>query len=156
MVEVRGLEDVIAADSSICYIDGARGILSYRGIDIHELAEKSSFEEVCFLLWEGRLPRAGELSQTREAIGRERALPAEALELLERFYRRSAPMEALRKVVSSLSATDPDVRDMSPARNRRKAVRLTGQIATAIAVFHRLRQGKNAVPPDAGRPHADD
>ena len=57
MVAVRGLEGVVAADSSICYIDGARGILSYRGIDIHELAQRSSFEEVCFLLWEGRLPR---------------------------------------------------------------------------------------------------
>jgi citrate synthase len=156
MVEVRGLEDVVAADSSICYIDGARGILSYRGIDIHELAEKSNFEEVCFLLWEGRLPRAGELSQIREAIGRERGLPAEALELLERFSRISAPMDALRTVVSSLSATDPDARDMSLAGNRRKAVRLTGQVATAVAAFHRLRQGKDAVPPDPGRTHADD
>jgi citrate synthase len=156
MVEVRGLEDVVAADSSICYIDGARGILSYRGIDIHELADKSNFEEVCFLLWEGRLPRAGELSQIREAIGRERGLPAETLELLERFSRRSAPMDALRTVVSSLSAADPDARDMSPAGNRRKAVRLTGQVATAVAAFHRLRQGRDAVPPDPGRTHADD
>src|ERR1700693_4693490 len=131
MVEVRGLEDVIAADSSICYIDGARGILSYRGIDIHELAEKSSFEEVCFLLWEGRLPRAGELSQIREAIGRERARPAKTLELVERFSGRSAPMDALRTVVSSLSATDPDARDMSPAGNRRKGARPTGQRGTA-------------------------
>ena len=61
MVEVKsfkeGLEDVVAADSAICYIDGTRGILSYRGIDIHDLAENSSFEEVCYLLWEGRLPR---------------------------------------------------------------------------------------------------
>ena len=75
MVEVRGLEDVVAADSSICYIDGARGILSYRGIDIHELAQKSSFEEICFLLWEGRLPRSAELGETREAIG-ERTRPS--------------------------------------------------------------------------------
>jgi citrate synthase len=156
MVEVRGLEDVVAADSSICYIDGARGILSYRGIDIHELAEKSSFEEVCFLLWEGRLPRAAELGQTREAIGRERALPPEALELLERFGKNSAPMDALRTVVSSLSASDPDARDMSPAANRRKTVRLTGQIATAVAAFHRLRLRKAPVAPDPGRAHADD
>src|SRR5678815_2895331 len=69
MVEVEGLADVVAADSSICYIDGERGILSYRGIDIHELAEKSSFEEVCFLLWEGRLPRREELEETRRRIG---------------------------------------------------------------------------------------
>src|SRR5881397_3057780 len=102
----QGLEDIVAAPSSICFIDGERGILSYRGIDIHELAQKSSFEEVCFLLWEGRLPRSAELGETREAIGRERALPPEALELLERFGRNSAPMDALRTVVSSLSASD--------------------------------------------------
>lgn len=156
MVEVRGLEDVVAADSSICYIDGARGILSYRGIDIHELAEKSSFEEVCFLLWEGRLPRAEELAAMREAIGRERALPSEALGLLGRMSRKGAPMDALRTTVSALSETDPDARDMSPQANRRKAVRLTGQIATAVAAFHRLRQGKAAVPPDPGRTHAED
>src|SRR5439155_12927027 len=66
MVEVRGfkegLEDVVAAESGICFIDGDRGILSYRGIDIHQLADSSTFEEVCFLLWEGRLPRAAELA----------------------------------------------------------------------------------------------
>jgi citrate synthase len=156
MVEVRGLEDVVAADSSICYIDGARGILSYRGIDIHELAEKSTFEEVCFLLWEGKLPRNAELSEMRDAIGRQRAVPAETLELIARLAARSAPMDALRTTVSALSETDPDARDMSPAANRRKAVRLTGQIATVVAAFHRLRQGKAVVPPDPGRSHADD
>src|SRR5204862_6183058 len=71
MVEVQGLADVVAADSSICYIDGDRGILSYRGIDIHGLAEKSSFEEVCFLLWESRLPRRDELARVRGEIGNE-------------------------------------------------------------------------------------
>ena len=80
MVEVQGLVDVVAADSSICYIDGERGILSYRGIDIHELAEKSSFEEVCFLLREGRLPRLDELERTRAEIGRERTVPAETID----------------------------------------------------------------------------
>ncbi|MFY9552174.1 MAG: citrate/2-methylcitrate synthase, partial [Thermoanaerobaculia bacterium] len=62
MTETQGLEDVVAADSAISYIDGERGVLSYRGIDIHELAGKASFEEVCFLLWEGRLPRRDELA----------------------------------------------------------------------------------------------
>ncbi len=86
MVEVKGfkegLEDVVAADSSICYIDGGRGILSYRGIDIHDLADKSTFEEVCFLLWEGRLPRREELEKARRELGQERTLPQEMLELL--------------------------------------------------------------------------
>ena len=156
MVGVRGLEGVVAADSSICYIDGARGILSYRGIDIHDLAEKSPFEEVCFLLWEGRLPRREELAAMRGAIGGQRAVPPQTLELVGRLAARSAPMDALRTAVSALCETDPDARDMSPEANRRKAVRLTGQIATVVAAFHRLHQGKAFVPPDPGRSHADD
>ncbi len=156
MVGVRGLENVVAADSSICYIDGARGILSYRGIDIHELAGKSTYEEVCSLLWEGRLPRKAELEATRAAIGRERAVPREFLSLLATLARTAAPMDALRTGVSALADSDPDVRDMSEASNRRKAARLTGQVGTLVAAYHRLRQGKPVVPPDPDRTHADD
>ena len=92
----------------------------------------------------------------RGAIGEERAVPPQTLELVGRLAARSAPMDALRTAVSALSETDPDARDMSPEANRRKAVRLTGQIATVVAAFHRLRQGKAFVPPDPGRSHADD
>jgi 2-methylcitrate synthase len=152
----EGLEDVVATQSSICYIDGARGILSYRGIDIHELAERSSFEEVCFLLWEGRLPRRDELETTRVEIGRGRALPPDVVELLSRLAGRSVPMDALRTAVSALSDFDPDARVSSPEGNRRKAARLTGQVATIVAALQRLRQGKTVVPPDPGRDHADD
>ena len=156
MVEVRGLEDVVAAESSICYIDGARGILSYRGIDIHDLAAGSTFEEVCFLLWAGRLPRREELEVTRADIGRERAIPRELLGLLATLARTSSPMAALRTAVSALADSDPDAGDMSEAANRRKAVRLTAQMGTLVAAYHRLRQRKEVVPPDPGRPHADD
>jgi citrate synthase len=151
-----GLEDVVAADSSICYIDGERGILSYRGIDIHELAEKSTFEEVCFLLWEGRLPRREELEEVRGAIGAERGLPPEMLELLSSIVPHLTPMDALRTMVSALAETDPDVRDMSRPANRRKAVRLTGQIGTIVAGHHRLRQGQPVVTPDPSLGHAED
>jgi citrate synthase len=160
MVEVKGfkegLEDVVAADSSICYIDGNRGVLSYRGIDIHELAEKSSFEEVCYLLWEGRLPRREELEETRRRIGQERTLPQEMLELLSSLVPHLTPMDALRTMVSALAETDPDVRDMSPAANHRKSVRLTGQIATIVAAHHRLREGQPVVDPDLSLGHAED
>jgi citrate synthase len=156
MLEARGLEDVVVAESSICYIDGKRGILSYRGIDIHELAEKSTFEEICFLLWEGRLPKSEELAATRSAIAEERAIPRELLSLIASLARTSLPVDALRTAVSALSASDPDALDMSPAGNRRKAVRLTGQIATIVAAFQRLRQGQAVVPPDPGRTQADD
>jgi 2-methylcitrate synthase len=156
MTETQGLEDVVAADSAISFIDGERGVLSYRGIDIHELAAKSTFEEVCFLLWEGRLPKSAELAATQAAIGQERAIPRELLGLMSAFVRSAVPMDALRTSVSALSAFDPDANDMSPEANRRKAVRLTGQMATLVAAIHRLREGKAVVPPDPGRTHADD
>ncbi len=160
MVEVKGfkegLEDVVAADSTICYIDGDRGILSYRGIDIHDLAENSTFEEVCFLLWEGRLPRREELDALRRSIGVERALPPEMLELLASIVPHLTPMDALRTTVSALAETDPDVRDMSREANRRKAIRLTGQLAAIVAADHRLRNGQPVVDADPSLFHAED
>ncbi|HEY3203248.1 MAG TPA: citrate/2-methylcitrate synthase [Thermoanaerobaculia bacterium] len=156
MTEVRGLEDVVAADSGICYIDGDKGVLSYRGIDIHELSAKSSFEEVCFLLWERRLPRKEELEALRTEIGRGRVLPSRTLELLATLARHLSPMDALRTVVSALVETDPDGASMSAAANRRKAVRLTGQLGTIVAGLHRIRQDKVVVAADPGRTHADD
>jgi citrate synthase len=160
MVEVKGfkegLEDVVAADSAICYIDGTRGILSYRGIDIHELAENSTFEEVCYLLWEGRLPRRGELETLSRSLGAERTLPPEMLTLLTSLVPHLTPMDAVRTMVSALAETDPDVRDMSLPGNRRKAIRLTGQIATIVAAHHRIREGKPVVAPDPSLPHAQD
>ena len=160
MVEVKGfkegLEDVVAADSAICYIDGERGILSYRGIDIHDLAENSTFEEVCFLLWEGRLPRREELETLSRSLGAERKLPPEMLELLSSLVPHLTPMDTVRTMVSALAETDPDVRDMSLPGNRRKAVRLTGQIATIVAAHHRIREGQPLVEPDPSLPHAQD
>ena len=160
MVEVKGfkegLEDVVAADSAICYIDGTRGILSYRGIDIHDLAENSTFEEVCYLLWEGRLPRRDELETLSRSLGGERTLPPEMLTLLTSLVPHLTPMDAVRTMVSALAETDPDVLDMSLPGNRRKAVRLTGQIATIVAAHHRIREGKPVVTPDPSLPHAQD
>jgi citrate synthase len=160
MVEVKGfkegLEDVVAADSAICYIDGTRGILSYRGIDIHDLAENSTFEEVCYLLWEGRLPRRDELETLSRSLGAERTLPPEMLTLLTSLVPHLTPMDAVRTMVSALAETDPDVLDMSLPGNRRKAVRLTGQIATIVAAHHRIREGKPVVAPDPSLPHAQD
>jgi citrate synthase len=160
MVEVKGfkegLEDVVAADSAICFIDGERGILSYRGIDIHDLADNSTFEEVCFLLWEGRLPRREELEALSRALGAERTLPPEMLELLSSLVPHLTPMDTVRTMVSALAETDPDVRDMSLPANRRKAVRLTGQIATMVAAHHRIREGQPVVDPDPSLSHAAD
>jgi citrate synthase len=153
----EGLEDILAAESAICFIDGERGVLSYRGYDIHDLAENSTFEEVCFLLWEGRLPAKPELEDLRRVLGRERTVSPEILSLVAGFLKhRMIPMDALRTAVSALCETDPDVTSNDPAANRRKALRLTAKVATLIAAIHRFREDKAPIEPNRDRGHAED
>ena len=150
----EGLEDVVVATSSICFIDGARGILSYRGIDIHELAEKSSFEEVCYLLWFGRLPKQKELDDLTEALAQNRTVPQEVFHLMKSFPRNANPMDVLRTAVSALSLYDPEASAHDSEANLRKAYRLTGQVAGIVAATDRVRQGKEPVRPDPFLKHA--
>src|SRR5438067_13520539 len=98
-----GLEDVVAGESGICYIDGIKGILAYRGYDIHELAPNSTFEETCHLLWFGKLPNAAELKDTSAKIAAERAVPQPILDLMAGFSKTALPMEVLRTSVSALA-----------------------------------------------------
>jgi citrate synthase len=150
----KGLQDVIAGESSICYIDGDRGILAYRGIDIHDLAEKSTFEEVCHLLWYGKLPNASELQALRAALANERQLDPAIINLLKTFPRSAVPMEVLRTATSMLSAYDPEAETSNHDTNVRKAVRITSQIAVIVAYFDRIRKGKDLPVPDKSLSHA--
>ena len=118
-----GLEGVIAGESEICYIDGYQGILSYRGFNIHTLAENAVFEEVIFLLWNGWLPKQEELDQLRKDLVAARGLPAEVVEFLKAAAKANT-MDMLRTAVSMLSLYDPEAQDMSTEANYRKAVRL--------------------------------
>src|SRR5947209_17083165 len=102
----KGLEGVVATNSSICYIDGDRGVLAYRGIDIRELAEHSTFEETCYLLWFGRLPKAAELKDLRQRLARERQLDPAIIELLRSAPKIAQPMDVLRTAVSALAFYD--------------------------------------------------
>jgi 2-methylcitrate synthase len=149
-----GLRNVVAGESGISSIDGQRGVLAYRGIDIHELAERSSFEEVVFLLHRGLLPTRAQLQEMRDALARERALPAGVVAVLRGLPARTHPMTALRTAISALGAFDPDAEDHGEAACARKAVRLTAQMATAVAAFDRLRCGQEPVAPDPDLPHA--
>src|SRR5579862_6307907 len=88
----KGMEGIVATNSSICYIDGDRGVLAYRGIDIHELADHSSFEETCYLLWFGRLPRRSELSELRDRLAQERQLDPAIIQFLRDVPRSALPM----------------------------------------------------------------
>src|SRR6058998_3606708 len=114
-----GLRNVVAGESSISSIDGERGVLAYRGIDIHALGEQSTFEEVVF-----KLPRKDELAAFEQELARARAVPAEVLAILALFPASTHPMTSLRSVVSAMGAFDPDGRDDSPPANARKALRL--------------------------------
>jgi citrate synthase len=149
-----GLEDVIAGESSICYIDGEKGILAYRGYNIHELAPNSTFEETCHLLWFGKLPNAAELRDTSERMTASRALPHPVLDLMRSLPKNALPMEVLRTATSALSMYDPEAEDMSREANVRKAIRLTAQCATLVAAFDRIRNGKPTLEPRKDLSHA--
>jgi|SRR6185295_17453922 len=149
-----GLEDVVAGESGICYIDGIKGILAYRGYNIHELAPHSTFEETCHLLWFGKLPNAAELKDTSAKITAERAIPRPVIDLMSSFPKKALPMEVLRTSVSALSMHDPEAEDMSQEANVRKAIRLTAQCGTLITSFHQIRNGKPPIAPRADLSYA--
>ncbi len=142
-----GLEDTVACSSSICYLDGDRGVLAYCGYDIHELAKRATFEEVCYLLWHRRLPTRAELGDLQTQLAAGRAIP----EGVTRAMRALPPgdgMDALRTLTSVLAHYDPDASDSSPQANYRKAVRLTAQLGTLVAAMGRVNAGGQPIPPD--------
>ena len=155
MAELKaGLQDVVVATSSICSIDGERGKLVYSGYDIHDLAAHSTFEEVVYLLWHGRLPKRDELDELQQRLTENRSISPEMIDLLTRLPPPQHGMETLRTAVSALSLYDPEAEDMSEAANRRKALRLTAQMGTLVAAFGRIREGKPPIAPVPKLDHA--
>lgn len=149
-----GLEDVIAGESRICFIDGDKGILAYQGYNIHELAPNSTFEETCYLLWFGRLPKRAELDDMSKQMASNRAIPQQVTNALRTFPKTALPMEVLRTAISMLSMYDPETEDMSPEANLRKAIRLTAQTATIVTAFDRIRNGREPLAPRPELSHA--
>src|ERR1700733_13079685 len=150
----KGLEGVVATNSKICYIDGDRGVLAYRGIDIHELADHSNFEETCYLLWFGKLPTPLELREVHERLAEERKLDAVIITLLRNAPQHALPMDVLRTAVSALSFYDPQEKNNDSQANIDKSIRLTSQIAMIVAAYDRIRKGHSVVEPDPGLSHA--
>jgi 2-methylcitrate synthase len=150
----KGLEGVVAANSSICYIDGDAGVLAYRGIDIHQLADHSTFEETCYLLWFGRLPKRAELDDLKRKLADERKLDPAIYDMMRKVPKTATPMEVLRTAVSALSFYDKDAEAMDHEANVRKAIRLTSQIAMIVAGYDRIRKGRDVVTPDPKLSHA--
>ncbi len=150
----KGLAGVVAANSGICWIDGDAGVLAYRGIDIHELAEKSTFEETTYLLWFGQLPTRPELDHFSQRLQDARHLDPKIIDLLRSFPKSANSMEVLRTAVSALSFYDPDENDNEHDANVSKSFRLTSQIAMLVAAYDRLRKGKPVVEADKSLSHA--
>lgn len=143
-----GLRGVVAAQSSIGDVDGINGVLIYQGYDIHDLAEHSSFEEVVYLLWHGRLPNSAELDELKAELRSNYGVPAEVIEMLKTFPKDADPMDVLRTAVSSLDFYDKNGHGTDRAHATAAATKLTGQIGTIAAAWDRIRNGKDVVAPD--------
>lgn len=142
-----GLEGVVATQSRLCFIDGDAGLLSYQGFRIETLAENATFEEVVYLLWHGRLPKAAELAELKAALVANRVLPA-AVDAFLKANPKAAPMHVLRTAVSMLALDDADANNVTVAEAAKKAVKLMAQTSTIVTSFDRMRNGNPVVPGD--------
>jgi citrate synthase len=146
----EGLQDVVATNSTICAIDGEKGNLRYRGIDIGELARHSTCEETIYLLWFGELPTQNQLDTFKVRLAAERELDESIWNTLTSLPGRPQPMEALRTVVSALSCCDPHINDHTREGNINKAIRLTAKMPTIVAYYYRHLEGQERVHPHPG------
>lgn len=149
-----GLEDIVAAHSHICDLDGKLGKLTYFGVDIHDLAQNATFEETAYLLWHGTLPTQAQLTEVQTQLQASRALPSPISEFMHLLPKTSTPMDVLRTIVSALALFDPTPDDKSPAANRRRALELTAVMPTIVATWEHLRNGRQPVAPLADSDHA--
>jgi citrate synthase len=154
MSNTAGLEDVIAMQSSICDLDGKLGKLTYYGIDIHDLARYSSFEETAYLLWHGTLPTRAQLEEVQQQLQATRALPERTLEEMRLLPLTMPPMDVLRTTVSGLSAFDADLRDRSTSANQQRAIRLTAVMPTIVTSWEHIRNGREPIAPLPNENHA--
>src|SRR6266542_66624 len=149
----RGLKGVYFDRSRVCFIEGRKGELLYRGYSIHDLAQRSTFEETCYLLLKGELPERAQLEAFEAELKSARMLPAAVYDIIG-TVQRAHPMDVLRTVVSALAAFDPEVADKSPEATLRKGVRLTSQVPMIVAAHEHIRNGRAPVPPEPSLGHA--
>jgi citrate synthase len=143
-----GLRGVVAAQSAIGDVDGEKGILIYQGYDIHDLAENSTFEEVVFLLWNGRLPKKDELADLKAKFQANYEIPSEVLEMMRTFPKDADPMDVLRTSVSSLDFYDKAGHGTDRENALNTAIKLTAQMGTIVTAWERIRTDKEVIAPD--------
>ncbi|MBC5825468.1 MAG: citrate synthase [Candidatus Eremiobacteraeota bacterium] len=144
-----GLRDAVVGNTRLSSIDGEAGKLIYSGLDIHDLAEQSTFEEIAYLLWYGALPTQSNLERFGAKLAAEREIPAALTQLLRDLPTEALPIDVLRTAVSALGLFDPDVKDMSREGALKKALRLTAMFPTILAAYYRISHGRPTVAPRA-------
>ncbi len=149
-----GLDNVVATETELSFIDGQKGVLLYRGYNIHDLAENATYPEALYLLWNGKLPTEGELEVFEDDLAAERAVDERVLEVLRQMPDDADPMGVLRTAVSTLGNLDSQTEATSEEANRGKARRLVAKFPTVVAAYHRLREGEEPVDPDPSLGHA--
>jgi citrate synthase len=154
MPTTDGLEDIVATHSRICDLDGKLGKLTYFGVDIHDLARNSSFEETAYLLWHGVLPTRAQLDEAKAQMQASRELPRQVIEFMHVLPTQTTPMDVLRTTVSALSAFDPNLADKSTEANQQRAIRLTAAMTTIVATWEHIRNGREPVAPLRDGDHA--
>ena len=152
-VAKAGLEDIVAGPSQICYLDGKRGILAYRGYDIHDLV-KGSFEETVYLLLYGKLPNLQELRGLEMKLAQARVLPPQVKDAIRMMPKNIHPMAALRTLTSLCGLYDPQAEDMSREANLEKSIRMIGQLPLLVAYFDAARNSREFLEPKATLGHA--
>jgi len=150
----KGLEGIVAGKSKICFIDGLKGELVYRGISIDELATNVIFEEVVYLLWYGKLPKTDELAKLQKELAANRNLPSQVIDFLRSVPKAAEPMDVLRTAVSYLGLFDDELKDNSVEANWRKSVKLVAKFPTILANFHTIRKTGDYLKPDPNMTHS--
>jgi len=143
----KGLEGIVAFSTTKSFIDGQKGELIYSGYNIDTLAENATFEEVCFLLWNDRLPKKNELDELNEKLISQRSLPQPLIDYIKSTNKEAEPMAVLRTAVSMLADFQTNRRDDAKKGNIDDAIAMTAQMPTIVAAFARARDGKEIVEP---------
>jgi citrate synthase len=149
-----GLRGVTVADTKVSFIDGEKGVLIYRGYRIEELAERSSFMEVAYLVLTGTLPSNDELTSFTSDIVREREISDYVYACFEKLPKEGNPMDVLQASIPLLAMDDPDLMEDSREANLRMAIRLIARMPTLVSAWHRIRQGLKPLPSDDSLSHA--
>jgi citrate synthase len=154
-IEIKeGLQGVYITKSEICKVDGQQGKLYYRGYKIEDLANYSSYEEVCYLLLYGKLPSSKELADFTEKMKRERKIAENTKEIIRNFSKESQALDVLRTAISSLSAYDNKPYSENENENIEKAIKIIAKTATISAAIGRIKEGEEILEPDNSLNHS--